>query len=120
MGIRDRLVGLFEWEPDEKPVGKEEHLVFLTVPIPPNAAVGTALDKSVNRLELELLGSLGGQCSVGSRITSGEILVFMRGPNADEMWERCRPILERSSLKPHGYVLRRYGDVGAVEKQTTF
>jgi hypothetical protein len=114
------LAGVFEWGRDEKPLGKEEHLVFLTVPIPPNAARGSALEESVNRLELEILGSLGGQCSVGSRITSGEILVFIRGANADQMWERCLPILEGSSLKPHGYALRRYGDAGAVERQTTF
>ena len=120
MGIRDRLAELFEWKADENPVDKEQHLVFLTVPIPPDAARGSPLDTSVNRLELELLGSLGAQCSVGSRITSGEILVFIRGPNADEMWERCLPILRRSSLTPYGYVLRRYGNAGAVEKQTTF
>jgi hypothetical protein len=120
LSIRDGIARLFEWGPDEEAPKKERQLVYLTIPIVADLDPTIPLQLRITRLQTELGAALGHQGSVVARINGEEIVVFIDGPSADGMWQLSEPIIRRSAIAPHGFVLRRYGPPGAPEKQTTF
>jgi hypothetical protein len=56
----------------------------------------------------------------GNEFGNGECVLYMYGPDADQLFECIEPVIQASPLSYNGYAIKRYGESGAPEKEIQF
>ena len=53
----------------------------------------------------------------GNLIGPDGVVLYMYGPDADQLWATVAPVLRSAALGPGAYAIKRYGDPGAREER---
>lgn len=92
--------------------GPDEQAVIIRVPVGQGRFVSRRVRRSLKSLEDEVTRVIerSGIGTVdGTEAGAGEASVFVRGPQADELFMVIRPVLDAFRLPAGSYVLKRYG-----------
>jgi hypothetical protein len=86
--------------------------------------MGSAQERDrIFELEDKLAGAISERAAGefdGNEFGEGGCVLYMYGPNADELFAAVEPVLRASPLVKGGYAVVRYGPPGAREVRTSF